>query len=130
MARFRARYFSLEEARAILPEVAKAMATALEARKKIQDLDPEIWPLVARSVTNGGAKVGGELLKHYRNLEKAVKTILERGVFIKDLDTGLLDFLSIRNEEEVFLCWKSGEGNILFWHPLEGGFASRKPIQD
>jgi len=128
--RFQARYFSLEEARALLPKVGQALAAALEAREHIRALDPEIWPLVARAVTNGGTEVGGRIVRHYKKLETAVKTILERGVFIKDLDMGLLDFLSIRDEEEVFLCWKFGEKDILFWHSLEGGFGARKPLQD
>ena len=33
---------------------------------------------------------------------------------VKDLDTGLLDFPAIVNNEEVYLCWRLGEERIRF----------------
>jgi hypothetical protein len=47
---------------------------------------------------------------------------------LKDLDTGLVDFYSLRGSEIVFLCWKEGEAEIKHWHSLKGGFSTRKPI--
>jgi hypothetical protein len=57
-----------------------------------------------------------------------VQTITDAGVQVKDLDTGLLDFPSRREGEEVLLCWRVGEDEIRFWHGLEEGFAGRKPL--
>jgi hypothetical protein len=50
------------------------------------------------------------------------------GCEVKDLDEGLVDFRGRVGEEYVYLCWKYGEADIKFWHALEGGFASRRPI--
>ena len=47
---------------------------------------------------------------------------------MKDLDDGLLDFPSLREGEEVLLCWRLGEEEIAFWHGPEEGFAGRKPL--
>ena len=62
----------------------------------------------------------------------ALKEIFERmeemGVLIKDLDIGLIDFLTRYQGQEVCLCWKLGEDRIRFWHGLEEGFRGRKPI--
>jgi hypothetical protein len=41
---------------------------------------------------------------------------------------GLVDFRSVRNGEEVYLCWRQGEERISHWHTLESGFAGRQPI--
>ncbi len=58
-----------------------------------------------------------------------VRELNERGIEIKDLNKGLIDFPTIRaNGEEVFLCYMIGEETILAWHPIEGGFPSRQPI--
>jgi hypothetical protein len=60
-----------------------------------------------------------------------VRKLNERGIEIKDLNKGLIDFPSVRaNGEEVYLCYMLGEETIIAWHPIEGGFASRQPISD
>ena len=33
------------------------------------------------------------------------------------------------SEEPVFLCWQLGEPAVAHWHALDGGFASREPIE-
>ena len=35
---------------------------------------------------------------------------------------------SLRDGEEVLLCWQVGEEEIAYWHGLEEGFAGRKPL--
>ena len=50
------------------------------------------------------------------------------GCIIKDLDVGLLDFPSVIDNEEVYLCWKLGEDRIRFYHRQDEGFAGRKPL--
>lgn len=54
--------------------------------------------------------------------------ILEAGAIVKDLDTGLLDFYALSGDRLVFLCWKLGESEVKHWHPLEGGFTTRRPL--
>jgi hypothetical protein len=39
-----------------------------------------------------------------------------------------VDFPSIINNEEVYLCWRLGEDRIRFWHRQDEGFSGRKPI--
>ena len=47
---------------------------------------------------------------------------------LRDLDRGLVDFPSIRDDREVYLCWVEGEDEIGYWHDLEAGFAGREPL--
>ena len=60
-------------------------------------------------------------------LRQAVEEILEMGVQIKDIETGLVDFPTRFRGREVYLCWKMGESAIEYWHGEEG-FRGRKPI--
>jgi hypothetical protein len=57
-----------------------------------------------------------------------VEELNELGVQVKDLDIGLIDFPSLRDGDEILLCWRLGEGDIAWWHTLDGGFAGRQPI--
>ena len=52
----------------------------------------------------------------------------EIGCEIKGIREGLVDFPSIREGKEVYLCWRMPEKEILFWHDINAGFAGRKPI--
>jgi hypothetical protein len=57
-----------------------------------------------------------------------VKEIQEVGCELKDPYEGLVDFLSIRDGQYVYLCWKYGEEKINFWHGLYDGIKGRKPV--
>jgi hypothetical protein len=124
------RYFTLDEARAILPEVMNLMEQVQEARREILRLRPDVWPALRNAASNGGNAQAGEMLEHFYKLEAGVKGIMNLGVLVKDIDSGLLDFLSIRRGREVFLCWQYGEDQLRFWHELNAGYVGRKPIND
>jgi hypothetical protein len=49
-------------------------------------------------------------------------------VQLKDADTGLLDFPSQREGEDVLLCWRVGEPAVEWYHGLEDGYAGRRRI--
>ncbi len=63
------------------------------------------------------------------NFYKAIEDIENTGVTIKSIDDGLLDFPSLRFNEEIWLCWKEGETEIKFWHGKDEGFNGRKPVE-
>ena len=47
---------------------------------------------------------------------------------LKDPDIGLIDFLSLRDGREIYLCWYLGEERINYWHYLDTGFKGRQPL--
>jgi len=125
-----ARTYTLAEARAALPQVKILMMKIQKARQAILRLRPTAWPAVQQAAANGGSHAAGEVALHTIALEEAVKAILAMGVYIKDLDHGILDFLWMRAGHEVLLCWRYGEADIDFWHDLNAGFAGRQAIDD
>ena len=125
-----ARYYTLAEARAILPEVKRWMAQIQEARRAILQVQPDALPALQRAAANGGCKAAGELYVFGVQLEQGVKGILALGITLKDLERGLVDFLGTRGGREVFLCWHHGEEDIAYWHEINSGFAGRHPVDD
>ncbi|TMB93458.1 MAG: DUF2203 family protein, partial [Chloroflexi bacterium] len=70
-------------------------------------------------------------------MEKAavkIKELAERvqsyGCELKDMEMGLIDFRWLREDREVYLCWKLGEARVEHWHELETGFAGRQPLEE
>ena len=52
----------------------------------------------------------------------------ERGIVLRDISTGLLDFPALVSGRPVWLCWRLGEDHVEFWHGTEEGFGGRKPL--
>ena len=45
-----------------------------------------------------------------------------------DYDKGLIDFPSLHDGREVYLCWRLGEPQVAYWHELDAGFAGRQKL--
>ncbi len=63
-------------------------------------------------------------------LEEAVGSLQRDGIEVKDLPGGLVDFYGLIDGEVVCLCWRLGEGEVGFYHRLDGGYRSRRPIPE
>ena len=132
------RYFTLAESERLLPEVESALREAIFHRAEYQKADQELDASHQRIRMAGGSRVdrGAFLALQARRdtstaaLKNALDRIAQMGVLVKDLDTGLIDFLTRYHGREVCLCWKLGEDRIRFWHGIEEGFAGRKPIDE
>ena len=66
--------------------------------------------------------------KAFLDMRNALIELRAADVVLRDLETGLLDFPSIRDEREVYLCLRDGEDEITHWHDLDAGFAGREPL--
>ncbi len=63
-----------------------------------------------------------------RRLEESVEALAAEGIEVKHLDSGLVDFYAIVAGELVYLCWRTDEPEVAFYHTLDGGFAGRRPL--
>jgi hypothetical protein len=72
----------------------------------------------------------GGLQKTAEQINGLVERINDMGCELKDADMGLLDFRTLMDGREVYLCWKLGEEHVAYWHDMETGFAGRQPLED
>jgi len=124
------RYFTLEEANSALETVRPLMEEVQRIRQEILARQPEAWPAVERSAGNGGSPAMSKLVRSFERLDDLLHRVQAAGAQVKDINMGLLDFPAWRQEREVCLCWKYGEGEIAYWHEIDAGFAGRKPIEE
>jgi hypothetical protein len=122
------RYFSLEEANAMLETLRPVVEEIMRIHANILKRQPEAWPAVERAAGNGGSRAASLLVPDFDRLRALVHQVQDQGVIIKDMGVGLLDFPCLREGREVYLCWKHGEDMIHFWHDVDTGFAGRQPI--
>lgn len=129
------RYFTAEEANALLPELRVILEHLQTQRRELEERQQVLEAIRQQAGLNGYRLGGDDFLRLKREaefiLEKcnaAIKKIEALGCFLKDLHLGLIDFPSLREGREVFLCWKPDEAEVAHWHSLTEGFAGRKPI--
>ncbi len=124
----RLRVYTISEARRALPRVKAFMDSMQEARRQIMELRPLVWPVLRESATNGGNAHVTDLTEQFARLTSAVRHIVAMGILVKDVDVGLVDFLSLRRGRRVYLCWQHGEEDVAYWHDTDAGFSERQPI--
>jgi len=130
------RLFTLNQAERLLPRVEGALRRAIRFKTEYEKARAQLAATRRDLSMLGGVIPDRERLAKQQALERssveqlkeAVAEIEEIGCLLKDLDMGLIDFLTRYRNQEVCLCWKLGEDGIRFWHGLEEGFRGRKPI--
>jgi hypothetical protein len=131
-----AHYFTREEAEALLPQITVVLRKIQERRKEMQHSEEELGLLREQSMGNGHhlharmIKLQRGLARHIQALQALVNDLNEFGCELKDADSGLIDFLSLQNGREIYLCWHLGEDRIHYWHYLDTGFAGRQPLDE
>ena len=129
-------YFTRADADALLTQLEPIMQELAQLREALREVEARVEALQLRMRGNGHAH-RGELAQLRQDASTLVESINQRvhrvnewGVLVKDLETGLVDFPSLRDGQEVYLCWQLGEPRVAWWHPIEGGFAGRQPLDD
>lgn len=122
------KYFSLEDANALLPLVRVLMEQMFDLREQAMALRPDVWPVLEKAAGNGGSRKAGELLEIFQQFETIFKELKGLGCELKGLEQGLVDFPTMRDGRVVYLCWKYNEPEISFWHDVDAGFAGRQPL--
>ncbi len=121
-------HFTLEEARAWLPELRKRFEKAQQLYAEVSALRVDHERVMQLIQANGHAPKLGPFEQRLAALRDVLKEVVQAGIEIKDVSTGLVDFPHFKDGEEVFLCWKLGEDDISYWHTIEDGFAGREPL--
>jgi hypothetical protein len=123
------RHYTLEEANAALERVEELLEGLRSARERLGDREAR-EALSESAPANGGGAPGRTVSEGFLALRDALTELKEREIVLRDLDRGLVDFPSMRDGEEVYLCWQEGEEEIGYWHDPDTGFAGREPVDE
>jgi len=123
-------YFTIKTANQILPDVIKKYNYVLGCKNEIMLIEKQIQLSVStpnnfKEHVELKQQLNSKITKFYQAIEDLEST----GIVVKSIEQGLLDFPAKRFDDEVWLCWKSGETEIKFWHEKDSGFNGRKPIE-
>ena len=130
------RTYTVDEAQRALPEVRRLVAAIVRISALLPELEEELRIASYRGRRpEAGAEAEERLTRAQaamalarQDLVRALRRLEAMGVQVKDVTTGLVDFLSLREGELIELCWRLGEDRLAHWHRIGEGFRGRKPL--
>ncbi len=129
------RYFTLQEARELVPWLVQTFRDIEPLRERARRLAGGVRELTVRMRGNGGGESRRRMEHLQRELSETSSLINERidevrgrGMLVKGVDPSLVDFPHMREGREAYLCWREGESQLGFWHDVDAGFAGRQPL--
>ena len=131
------RFFSLREANALISMLQEQFDHARELRDELSAVQSQLAD-AGHPLTDPDVEVDKTAPPPVQRLQRAASRVLdelravlrgvaELGVEVKAAD-GLVDFRTRLHGRTVLLCWRYGETTIGFWHGLDEGYATRKPL--
>lgn len=149
------RFYSIDDANALVPELEVVVARLASQRDELIGLRDEYRrreQSVAEPVAGGSGNppAGGRSdqddplddrdddpeLRRVRlrmrgivdQMQADVAWLDDRSIHLRDIPTGLLDFPALVSGRQVWLCWRLGESDVAFWHGQDEGFSGRRPL--
>ena len=119
------RRFTVEDANAELGELRERLPRLRDARHALIQASERITDAVA---ADGGGVEGGDWFRAQTALKAEVVYLAERGILLRDPETGLVDFPSEVEGRDVYLCWRLDEEEVAWYHESQSGYSARKPL--
>ena len=130
--------FTVDEANRAATDIRPRLERLVMKKREFDRLERRMNILLV--ATSGAAPENPDTLE-LRSLEekrrrlgesigKGLQELHAKGVMVKDLDRGLVDFYSLMGDRLVFLCWQVDEPEVSHWHGLDEGFAGRHQIKE
>jgi hypothetical protein len=120
-------HYTLEEARALLPQVRQWLKELDDLREPMQKDEKRL-----RTIMGKGSDAGGDTVNRWvralADFRELLAEFQRREIVIKDIERGLVDFPAVIGGREVFLCWEKDEDDIEFWHDIDSGYAGRERL--
>ncbi|MFI5363591.1 MAG: DUF2203 domain-containing protein [Elusimicrobiota bacterium] len=124
------KYFSIDEAEALIPELekifeavaelaaqAEVKSASLRRRQEEDDSDPAA-AAIERS----------QLQFLAQGINERLQGIVELGAMPKGIDPALVDFPHRLEGRDVYLCWRLGDKHLTHYHGMDEGFSNRQPL--
>lgn len=130
--------FNPDEANLRLPlvrAIVKDIVALYENLHDRQERIEEIKNLPGSTTRDEDSVYSEELLQAELDIEndkEQLKTyedeLLELGVELEDPALGVVNFPTLREGKEVYLCWRLGEEEVGHWHSLDETYSDRRSL--
>ncbi len=129
-----ARLYTLDEARDLVSHLRPILAAVQIEHQQMQEEIEQLHQLPPGKRQNGlalgAAKREKRILELGESIREKLNEFEQRGIEVKDIQSGIVDFPSERDGRVVYLCWRIDEETITHWHDLDAGYMGRQPLDE
>jgi len=125
------KYYNIPEAEDMIPLLKPRILSLIKLSRAIEFLESvdiqynDEYETIRQDIVMN-KKFHDYSLKFCREVEK----LLKAGVVLKDIDEGLVNFFSLHQGKEIFLCWKLGDHTIDSWYEISSDYEFRRPVSE
>jgi len=132
----RVRHFRIAEANAMVPRLAELIQRLQALLEEARARQRELELIKAVGYGDDGTLIMAadhkeakqRLRTAVREANEIIDSIQHAGCQLKSVELGLVDFPAVINGQEVLLCWRLGEPEIMYYHSWEDGYAGRRRL--
>jgi hypothetical protein len=125
------RNYTLDEAKALLPLIRGILLQIAVERHGYAAAHQELHRQLAGTGRNEDPAPAAqeERTAGFRErIASLVAHLEELGIQVRDLEAGLVDIPTLRDDAPAWFCWRLEDPELAFWHTTREGFASRRPL--
>jgi hypothetical protein len=116
------RYFSLAEARALMPEVLAVGHALVPVRAELAERSARL--------RDGDRSQLADVKGLEARLSDLLDGLVRQGIQIKGYAPLLVDFPMRHGDRILLLCWLENEPELAWYHDAELGFLGRRPLAE
>lgn len=125
------RIFTIDEANALMPEVRAILLQMAVEQRRLQQTHHEMHRRLEGNGDPASREAADRLEAEVAQIADGIRSLQahlnDRGIVVRDLEMGLVDFPALREGRRVWLCWRLADPTVAFWHGTDEGYASRRP---
>jgi len=133
------RVFTIGEVNRLIPTLERIFTDVLQVHASLRREQSNLQRLgvkPSKEILAGEDEGGSPAIQNakamfrafYEMMMESVGQISDLGGEVKDIGSGLVDFPARRGSDDIYLCWRLGEKSLGFWHTMDSGFGSRRPL--
>jgi hypothetical protein len=131
--------FTLSEANEMLPQLLEELQELQALTNKLEEQYLKLEKQKAIQRRSGGLssvendpyfEIESRIDFMRMEAELLIENFARKGVQLKMIHPGLIDFPAVLNGEDILICWKQGEERITHYHGLHDGFIGRKLLPE
>jgi hypothetical protein len=125
------RTYTIDEANALMPEVRAVLLQMAVEQARLERTHQQMHQRLEGNGDPASHEAADQLEVQMTEIAEGIQTLQAhvnaKGIVVRDLEMGLVDFPAEREGRRVWLCWRLADPTVAFWHGTDEGYASRRP---
>lgn len=102
--------------------------TLLELREKYEEAAQVREAVAHVALGNGWSEKRESWSRTLARVQELAERLQTWNIELRDINTGLVDFPTVIDGAQAYLCWRLGEAEVAYWHTPDEGFPGRRPL--